>query len=684
VTALAFMPSRNELLGLETWSEMDRISERAAQRGIETEYQDGLGCRRVVEPQVLARLLDIMAAKGEPERRMLPWTVVIRRGRDRRQRLDAPDGCEIRWNISTAETTVAGEGQSSSIVLPEDLPIGVFPLRLTATSPEGERSEDATLLVAPERAYQGRDDAPRRSWALAVQLYGVRSRRNWGHGDFTDLAGLIDLAAELGAAGIGLNPLHAVFDDRADEASPYSPNSRLFLNPLYVDVEAIPEFPGLAAAGLKREVEALRDRELIDYGRVAEVKMQAFALAYAVFRGQGNERRQREFERFRRQRGPELARFASFELLRRRLGLPWWDWPAQWRRPDEETLDQLRASDGDAVAYREFVQWIADQQLGACRDKARRLGLPIGLYLDIAVGVRPDGFDAWSGQDFILPTAEIGAPPDPLNTQGQRWGLAGVDPVGLAKRECEPFRGLLRASMRYAGAVRLDHVMGLQRLYLIPNGMRGDQGAYIGFPFEALLAVVSQESVANRCIVIGEDLGTVPENFRETIADWGIWSYQVMLFERARDGGFVAPEHYRENALVTFATHDLPTFAGWTSHHDLVVKRALGLDPGETDDDRTAARAALGRALAARGLPRLDFSSVTTFLAATPSRILVVTLEDALGVAEQVNVPGTIAEHPNWRRRLPVFLEDLKRERGLISVQNVMASAGRRVAAVAW
>ncbi len=329
------------------------------------------------------------------------------------------------------------------------------------------------------------------------------------------------------------------------------------------------------------------------------------------------------------------------------------------------------------------MQWIADQQLGACRDKARRLGLPIGLYLDIAVGVRPDGFDAWSGQDFILPTVEVGAPPDLLNTQGQRWGLAGVNPVGLAKREFEPFRRLLQASMCHAGAVRLDHVMGLQRLYLIPGGMRGDQGAYIRFPFEALLAVVSQESVANRCIVIGEDLGTVPENFRETIADWGIWSYQVMLFERARDGSFVAPDRYRENALVTFATHDLPTFAGWTSHHDLAVKSALGLDPGETDDDRTAARAALGRALAARGLPRLDFSSVTKFLAATPSRILLVTLEDALGLADQVNVPGTVAEHPNWRRRLPVFLEDLKNVSGLSSVRDAMASAGRRPATVA-
>jgi 4-alpha-glucanotransferase len=238
---------------------------------------------------------------------------------------------------------------------------------------------------------------------------------------------------------------------------------------------------------------------------------------------------------------------------------------------------------------------------------------------------------------------------------------------------------MLRASMRYAGAIRMDHVLGLQRLYLVPSGMGADKGVYVRLPFQALQAVIAQESVANKCIVIGEDLGTVPENFRETLADWGIWSYQVMLFERGADGSFHAPESYRENALVTFATHDLPTFAGWLERHDLAVKRELSIDPGETDDERRDAHAALWNALSKRGMQALDFLSVVNYLASTPSRLLVISMEDALGSAEQVNVPGTVDEHPNWRQRLPVDLEDLKRESGLAAAATILRDAGRGV-----
>lgn len=522
---------------------------------------------------------------------------------------------------------------------------------------DGASRPAAPAMVNHQRAYQGNDSLGRRAWALAVQLYGVHSRRNWGHGDFTDLANLIDIAAAQGAAAIGLNPLHALFDDKAEEASPYFPNSRHFLNPLYIDVEAVPEFPQAALAQFESEIEALRKQELVDYVTVAGIKAAALALSYDRFYSHGSNEHRQQFDAFRRQRGPRLAAFAAFELLRRRFKQPWWEWPDEWHKPDRDALAGLRSEYADELAFVEYMQWVADRQLTACRDRARDAGLPIGLYLDLAVGVRPDGFDAWYDQDFYLPDIEIGAPPDALNTQGQRWGLAGVNPIKLIESDCAPFREVLRASMQYAGAVRLDHVLGLKRLYLVPSGMPADRGAYIQFPFEQLLAAAADESVRNQCIVIGEDLGTVPPGFRETLAEWGLWSYHVMLFERAADKGFIAPDHYRENALVTFATHDLPTFAGWTSKHDLDVKRALGIDPGETDDDRAAALDALQRAMAWQGLPSLDYPSVTRFIAKTPSRLLVVTIEDVLGLVEQVNVPGTIDEHPNWRRRLPVDIE---------------------------
>jgi 4-alpha-glucanotransferase len=541
--------------------------------------------------------------------------------------------------------------------------------------PKGEHQEDATLLIAPERAYQG--DGSRRMWVLAAQLYGVRSQRNWGHGDFSDLAELIELAADCGAAGVALNPLHALFDDRADEPSPYSPNSRQFLNPLYIDVEAVPEFSGLQAAGLAQDVAKLRHAELVQYRAVAEAKIRGLELAYAVFRREGSEARRREFDAFRRDRGEALSRFACFEWLRRRHAGPWQDWPREWRCPDEPTLARLRQANTEAIEFFAYLQWIADQQLDRCRARARERGLPIGLYLDIAVGVRPDGFDAWSDQESIMPAVAIGAPPDALNLAGQNWGLAGLDPGGLERHGFEPFRRMLATSMRYAGAVRLDHVLGLKRLYLIPRDRPADRGVYVRFPFEALLAVTAQESMQSRCIVIGEDLGTVPETLREELADWGVWSYQVMLFERTPDGSFRAPEDYRENALVTFATHDLPTFAGWTQRHDLAVKTGLGLDPGESDEDRALALAALRDALSRRGIGSLDFVSVTQYLAAAPSRLLVVALEDVLDLKDQVNVPGTVNEHPNWRRRLPVPLDQLREQPVLAAVADAMRAAGR-------
>ena len=583
---------------------MGSIEERAAQWGIETQYWDGLGRHRVVEPEVLARLLDIFAAGGQ-----LP-----------------------------------------------------------------AREADRPVLILSQ-AYQA---GTAKMWVLVVQLYGVRSRRNWGHGDFTDLIGLLDLAAQLGASGVGLNPLHALFDESADAYSPYSPSSRNFLNSHYIDPEKIAEFPGVAAAGLTDEIAALRDAELVDYAGIIKTKSRALELAYEAFRLSGSASRRNAFAAFRKRTGVLLTRFSCFEFLRRRFGGAWWTWPEEWRKPNDKKLTGLRKSEQAATGYFEFLQWVADEQLSACRTQAGALKLGIGLNLDIAVGVRADGFDAWNEQGVLEPALEIGAPPDRLNTEGQRWGLAGVNPIGLEAHECESFRRMLRASMQYAGAVRIDHILGLKRLYLIPREMRADQGAYIGLSFDRLLAAVSEESLANRCVVIGEDLGTVPDGFREALTQWGIWSYQVMMFQRAEDGGFIAPELYRKNALVTFGTHDLPTFAGWKSGHDLVVKRALGMDPGETDEERAAALDALARAMAWRGLHTLDYPSVVKFLSDTPSRLLVVLAEDALELMEQVNVPGTIAEHPNWRRRLPVDLEELKNAPGLLALADLLAATGRR------
>jgi 4-alpha-glucanotransferase len=659
-----------------TKSALGRLVERAALCGIDSQFKDAFGQRKRANPEVLSRLLRALETKGEPAPRILPRTVVIRQGRANAVIIKGPVSLELRWEIVSDQTVATGNCSPPRLTFPMSLPIGLFRLRVTPIP--GDLMEEATLIVCPARAYQGEESAPRRMWALAVQLYGVRSARNWGHGDFTDLLALIDLAADLGASGVGLNPLHALFDDRPTEPSPYFPSSRLFLNPLYIDLEAVPEFPGTQQAPVTDLLAAARDSTLVDYPAVAAAKRRGLELAYDRFQSRGTPERRDAFDRFRQARGPVLAKFACFEALRRRFAAPWWEWPAPWRIPPQADLDDLRRDETAQTGFFEFVQWQAHQQLERCRQRARERGLPIGLYLDVAVGVRRDGFDAWCDHDAILSETTIGAPPDHLNRSGQDWGLAAFNPLALEAQQFEPYRHMLEAAMQYAGAIRLDHVLGLKRLFLVPTGMTPVDGTYVRYPFEGLLAVTALASAASECIVIGEDLGTVPEGLRETLADWGLWSYQVMLFERSKTGAFRPPASYREDALVTFATHDLPTYSGWLEGRDLAVKRTLGLAT-ETDAQRQAAFDALKRALNRSSGELPDFTAVAGFLADTPSRLFVAPVEDLLGVRDQVNLPGTIDTHPNWRQRLPVALEDWGRHEGVRSIAAVMRAAGRCV-----
>jgi 4-alpha-glucanotransferase len=628
---------------------MDLFAQATA-RGIQTEFLDGQGRRRVTDAAALKIILEALPPQAAGP--LLGRPVVVRSGRPARTELRPAARLPASWKIA-ADSRVVAEGETSerAIDWPEGLPLGVYRLQLADAA---ATTEDVPLISAPEGAFGGDFD---RCWLLAVQLYGVRSARNWGMGDFTDLEGLIELADHLGADGVGLNPLHALFDDRPGDCSPYSPNSRLFLNALYIDVEKLPEFH--LDAGTRDALAPLRAGDVVDYVTVAGLKWRALRSAFAAFKANAKPARQRDFDKFRAERNPLLSRFACFEVLRHKFGKPWWEWPEEWRQPDEAKCAALRRAEADEIEFVEFVQWTADRQLGAAANRARKLGMKVGLYLDVAVGVQADGFDAWNEQVAISRHLGVGAPPDPLNTAGQSWGLAGFNAAGLEQHSFAPYSDMLRASMRHAGAIRLDHVLGLKRLYLVPQGFSPADGVYVQMPFEALLAVTAQESLAQRCVVIGEDLGTVPEGFREQIADWGIWSYLVMMFERDDLGSFRRIDHYWTNALVTFNTHDLSTYAGWRSFGDLKVKRSLGIDPGESDDARWHALAMLDDVLRHHTIDRSDLYSVANFLARTKSRLLAISLEDLLGVVDQPNIPGTVNEHPNWRRRLPVPIEEM-------------------------
>jgi 4-alpha-glucanotransferase len=645
---------------------------KAKNLGIQTEFLDGQGHRHVTDAGALKVILDALPVR-KPYR-FLEQAVVIRSGRPARTEPGHAATFPLRWKIVAGLKVIAeGETHDGVIVWPEDLPVGSYRLHLTDAL---SLTEEAPLIVAPPRAFDGDFD---RCWLLAVQLYGVRSARNWGIGDFTDLAGLIELAGLLGADGVGLNPLHALFDDRPADCSPYSPNSRLFLNALYIDVERISEFEPSVFGGGRDAIARLRASDTVDYVGVAGLKWRALRSAFKKFSADPATGRQRDLMKFRAERAPLLSRFACFEVLRHKFNKPWWEWPEEWRQPDDAKCAGLREGpDGAEIEFMEFVQWTADRQLQSCRDLAARRGMKVGLYLDVAVGAQADGFDAWNEQVAISRHLAVGAPPDPLNTSGQNWGLAGFNAAGLEIKSFEPYRDMLRDSMRYAGAIRLDHVLGLQRLYLVPHGFTADNGVYVQMPFEALLAATALESVAHRCVVIGEDLGTVPEGFREQIADWGVWSYQVMMFERDNQGKFRGIDHYAPNALVTFNTHDLSTYAGWRSFSDLALKRSLGIDPGESDDARWHALTMLTDVLRHHGIDRHDLNAVVGFLARTKSRLLAISLEDLLGVIDQPNIPGTVNEHPNWRQRLPLAIDEIA---SAIDVPALKTAVGERTRA---
>ena len=575
-----------------------------------------------------------------------------------------------QWGIELAYTDTLGNRQTAD---PEVV------RRVLASISAGCQRHDTSERHPDisEPAYQGA--AASRHWLLTLQLYAVRSGTNWGHGDFSDLAALIALTSDFGAAGIGLNPLHALFPDRPDDASPYAPSSRLFLNPLYIDVAAAPGFPGISELGLADELARLRATELVEYEGVARVKMPGLRAAYRGFRNGSTPRD--DFDAFRDERGTALTRFAAFETLRQKFKTAWWEWPQEWRQPTERALDRLHATDADELGFHEYIQWVADRQLRQCRDLAKQRGCVVGLYSDLAVGVHAAGADVWADQSSFLTDLSVGAPPDALNRSGQDWGLTTFNPHCLAARDFEPFRQLLDATMRYAGAIRIDHVLGLNRIYVVPRGCSATQGVYLRYPFESLLAVVAQASNRQCCIVIGEDLGTVPEGFRQKLSDWGLWTYVVVLFEREHDGGFRASDRYPSNALATFATHDLATYAGWSTGHDLRIKRGLGIEPGETDEERGNAARALHDALARYRHDDHEFLAIVRHLAESPSRLIAISAEDILGVVDQINVPGTVHEHPNWRRKLPATIEQLKANERLQQVAAIFEDAARGASA---
>jgi 4-alpha-glucanotransferase len=535
-----------------------------------------------------------------------------------------------------------------------------------------------------------------RVWGLAIQLYSLRSSRNWGIGDFEDLARFAEIAAASGADFIGVSPLHALFPADPARISPYSPSSRIFLNPLYIAPDRVEGFDLLAdRKAFQAELAGLRETKLVDYPAVYRVKLRALEALFDRFMKTDDAAAKEALARFAREQGPALKTHALYEALAEHFvaeggSVSWETWPAEYQHPNHLAVRDFARAAKRRIEFNSWLQWIADNQLADAQKRAKTAGMRIGLYLDLAVGISPDGSQSWLDGPEIARHARIGCPPDPFSACGQDWGLVPFSPIGLTVQRYEPFRALLRASMRHAGALRIDHAMGLQRLYWIPEGSTARSGAYVSYPFRELLEDVAEESWIFRTIIIGEDLGTVPPGFSDVIVRAGLLSYQVLYF-MARDGGPLPPHAYRREALVCASTHDLPTLKGWWLGKDidwrLKTHRATGAEAEIQRVDRERDRRLLVQALVHaqlsspwatederhKNMPNEVLIAVHRFLARTPCRLFSVQLDDALGVIEQANLPGTADAHPNWRRKTPVSIEELEQHSLFRIVVNAVA-----------
>ncbi|HUF91649.1 MAG TPA: 4-alpha-glucanotransferase [Candidatus Limnocylindria bacterium] len=518
--------------------------------------------------------------------------------------------------------------------LPRELPFGYHDLQPL------DGGEPIRLIVSP-----GRCPLPDglREWGWAAQVYAMRSSQSWGFGDLADLRRLGAWSARLGAGLVLINPLHAPLPRADQQASPYCPSSRRFLNPLYLRIEEVPgaamlgdELAPLAAAG--RALNALR---IIDRPAVFRLKLDALERVWR----RGHDRA--GLDAFRRERGHALEEFAIFCAIAERHEGGWPDWPAEYRRPESPAVTRFAAAHADRVRFHEWLQWLLDRQLGEAARQVR-------LMQDLPVGVDPGGADAWAWQDVLVTGATVGAPPDRYNRHGQDWGLPPMAPHRLRAARYEPFVQTIRASLRHAGGLRIDHVMGLFRLFWIPRGRSPVQGGYVRYPADDLLAIVALETHRAGAVVVGEDLGTVEEGVREKLAAHRILSYRVVWFESD------PPARYPALAMAAVTTHDLPTIAGLWTGTDLAEQEALGLEPNA--DAFARLRDELGRVAGAATDDAVD--SVVELahraLARAPSVLVTATLDDALAVAERPNMPGSVAERPNWSLALPAPLEELE------------------------
>ena len=624
------------------------VRARACEAGLAIDWVDALGRPQQVKTEALRRILDSLDVPlyGSDVRPLVTARVGAR--------IELPG---LATEVDTPAEVVLEDGSVRSVTIrggkvatvPAIGEAGYHRLRFA--------DREITLAVAPARCVTLEEvGSGRRLWGVAAQVYGLRRTGDGGIGDAGAVRDLAQAAARHGADAVALSPLHSLFAADPARHSPYSPSSRLFLNPLYGDPSIVFGAERLAAQAAVEEAQA----PLVDWAASGAAKFARLRRLFDDFTARdlaAGTPLAADFERFVQAGGDTLHEHALFEALQAERPGNWVDWPAGWREGDAAT-----------VRYHLFLQWVAARSFAAAQTAARAAGMRIGLISDLAIGMDPAGSHAWARRSDLLLGLSIGAPPDIFNPRGQDWGLTGFSPRALVARGFEPFLATLRAALAHAGGVRIDHIMGLMRLWLVPRGAPASEGAYLAYPLEDLLRLLALESHRHGAVVIGEDLGTVPPGFRARLRRAGIAGMDVMWFERTRLS-YRKPARWRRDAVAMTTTHDLPTVAGWWSGEDIRTRRALGRGAAGEDDERKQDRVRLWRAFTAAGTahsapppvdrPGAAVDAALGYVAQSPAPLMLAPLEDLLGLEAQPNLPGTIDEHPNWRRRLVPAAKDL-------------------------
>ncbi len=572
--------------------------------------------------------------------------------------------------------------ESLKILTP--LSIGYYDLTVTISG----KKYFSTLAVAPKKCY-GLEDINQKLWGYALQLYSLKSKRNWGVGDFTDLINFVKLCAKDGADVIGLNPLNTLCHDYPENASPYSSISREFLNPIYIDVEKIPEFLPEDKAEVEDVLADIRSHELIQYNKIYPLKVKILEKCFSRFQKSKSSKRQKEFQAFCKEYGAALERLAAFQAIyeakTQDIWGGWQSWPEELRNPESDGVKNFIKENSERVNFFKYMQFEAFNQFAKVQEEISNSGLKIGLYRDLAVGVGRDSAEYWSNSELFMREAGTGAPPDAFFPAGQKWCLGTFLPDVLKEQKYAPFIRILRANMQNAGALRIDHVMSLMRLYVIPD--KYEQGTYIYYNFEDMLNIVALESKLNKCVIVGESIGNVPAGFLEALSAKNIYSLSILWAERWDSGwgDFKQPEFYPKDAFASLATHDIAPLKMWWFGYDIELSSSLGLIANEKEktdcyhkreNDRIKLLKALDEAqvwpqdklrsgdyIYGERYPEGIEEACERFMSKTASPVFLSQLEDILHVEKMQNLPGTDRDkHPNWRRRIPVDLEDLSND----------------------